>query len=105
MPALPGRTLAQGRLRMTKAPQRGRAGVRAAFADAQSRLDRTAPVPDPTPDVPRVVDGVDTSAGQWPGAPIERLPPNCPVVPIGKDGNLTYVIDAMHQFRAISAKD
>lgn len=36
------------------------------------------------------------TAGQWPGAPADRLPPACPVIPLGREGFETYVfMDSM----------
>lgn len=79
----------------------GSKGVRAAFADAQNKLAREAEVNDPAPHEKR--DG--HAAGHWPGAPFDRLPPGCPVVPLGKDGTLSYFIDTLDQLVAVARKD
>lgn len=73
-------------------------GVRAAAASAKAALAARV-LPDPAPECER--DGV--GAGCWPGHPSDRLPPGCPVVPLGKDGDLTYFIDTLGQLRIVNA--
>jgi hypothetical protein len=67
--------------------------IRAAFADARQAIDQNAALIDPAPLEPR--DG--HAAGMWPGAPFDKLPPECPVVPLGVDGKITFYIDSMGQ--------
>lgn len=43
--------------------------------------------------------------GQWPGAPYHRLPPDCPVVPLGVNGQQSYFVDSSGQIQAIAASD
>lgn len=90
--------------------QKGRKGVRAAFVDAQTRIDRWNGPQDPDPVMPRVFeepDGtqVEIMAGQWPGAPVDALPPGCPVVPLGVDGKTSYFVDTLGQIIAVDASE
>jgi hypothetical protein len=73
--------------------QKGPKGVRAKFADATAELVRAAGPEDPGPLFPR--DGFD--AGKWDGAPFDKLPPNCPVVPLGILGKLSFFLDTSGQ--------
>lgn len=87
---------------MAKKP--GLSGVRAAFADATAALT-PAPMADPPPEEPRefvMPDGKTATytAGQWPGGPVDRLPPGCPVTPLGVDGHNSYFIDTIGQLLA-----
>lgn len=79
----------------------GLKGVRAAFADATAKLARSVDKPDPPPDTPRVlmVGGkeTETRAGEWPGAPVDRMPPSCDVVPLGVNGHTSFFVDGLGQ--------
>lgn len=83
----------------TASPDRAKSFVRAAYQDATAGLDRATTRPDPPPTEKRGA----YAAGQWPGAPIDRLPPDCPVIPLGIDGKTAFFIDSMGQLVAISA--
>lgn len=74
-------------------------GVRATFRDALREIEARSGPADPEPHLERA--GV--KPGQWPGAPMGRLPPNCPVVPLGKDGTISYLIDTLGQLTAVDA--
>lgn len=76
-------------------------GIRAAFTDAMDDLSRTAGFYDPLPNLER--DGIEP--GKWPGAPSDRLPPNCPVVPLGVDGKTTFLVDTLGQLIPVSASE
>lgn len=71
--------------------------MRAHFKDALDELARASEPQDPAPTMER--GGV--MPGQWPGAPADRMPPDCPVVPLGIDGDLTYFVDASGQLRIV----
>lgn len=73
--------------------QTGIKGVRAAFEDARGKLARRERKPDPPPLEKR--GGYD--AGAWPGAPRDRLPPDCPVIPLGIAGKNYYFVDSAGQ--------
>lgn len=75
---------------------RGIKNVRAVFGDAMARLSRSEPL-DPPSDQER--DGM--APGGWPGYPVSKLPPNCPVIPLGKDGDRTYFVDTLGQLRTV----
>ncbi|KIZ39049.1 MULTISPECIES: hypothetical protein [Rhodopseudomonas] len=76
---------------MAKRPGGNR--IRAAFADARQDIGQRQAAEDPAPLEPR--DGY--AAGHWPGAPFDKLPPQCPVIPLGVDGKTTFFIDSMGQ--------
>jgi hypothetical protein len=80
--------------------QRGIKGARAAFTDAMARLVREMPADPPSHEARRIGDA-DFGPGQWPGAPVDRLPPGCPVIPLGVDGDLMYFVDTVGQMRAV----
>jgi hypothetical protein len=42
---------------------------------------------------------------EWPGYPAQRLPPECPVTPLGVDGTTTYFVDPLGQMIAVRVKD
>lgn len=81
--------------------QTGLKGVRAAWEDAQDRLARQHVVEDPNRDEARD----DIEAGKWEGRPYDRLPPNCPVIPLGVNGKVCYFIDTMGQVIAVAVSD
>lgn len=68
--------------------------IRATFADARQDIAAQQEVNDPAPREAR--NGIE--AGMWEGAPFDRLPPECPVVPLGVQGKLSFFIDALGQF-------
>lgn len=76
-------------------------GVRAAWADAKASLARAAEVFDPEPMEER--DGI--APGQWPGYPHEKLPPNCPVTPLGVSEKTAFFIDGMGQLIAVDSSE
>ncbi|WP_398473079.1 hypothetical protein, partial [Tardiphaga sp.] len=50
-------------------------------------------IEDPHPLAPR--NGFE--AGKWDGAPFDRLPPECPVVPLGVNGKASFFLDTLGQ--------
>lgn len=68
--------------------------IRASFADARQSIAAQQEMADPAPRETR--GGIE--AGMWEGAPFDRLPPDCPVVPLGVQNKLTFFIDALGQF-------
>lgn len=68
--------------------------IRASFADAKRDIASAQEVADPAPREAR--EGIE--AGLWDGAPFDKLPPNCPVVPLGVQNKLSFFIDALGQF-------
>lgn len=89
---------------------KGVKGVRAKWLDATADIARdTEERPDPPADFPRPmkIDGTmqEVPAGGWPGAPADKLPADCPVKPIGKDGPVSFFIDSMDQFQTVGVKD
>lgn len=85
--------------------QKGPKAVRAQFLDASAQLAARVALPDPDPDLPRTIDGEEWLPGQWPGHPRDRLPPGCPVVPLGVDGKTCYYVDTQGQLQAIAASE
>lgn len=81
--------------------QRGIKGVRAAWQDATEALARQVEIVDPNPAEKRH----GYAPGQWPGAPSAKLPPGCPVVPLGIDGKVSYFIDTSGQLIPVSASE
>ncbi|WP_141098408.1 hypothetical protein [Rhodoblastus acidophilus] len=81
--------------------QTGVKGVRAAWADAMEKLG-SGPVSDPAPGNK---EAWGYNAGQWPGAPAEKLPPGCPVVPLGMDGKVCYVVDSLGQMIDVTTSE
>lgn len=79
--------------------QRGTKGIRASFSDALAELERATEIKDPAPSEPR--DGY--KAGQWPGSPVDRLPPACPVTPLGVDGKVSFFIDSLGQLIPVAS--
>lgn len=39
--------------------------------------------------------------GRWDGAPSSKLPPDCPVKPLGRDGEVYWFLDAMSQLNGV----
>lgn len=77
---------------------KGIKGVRAAFLDAERDLTARHVKPDPSPETKRAGKG----AGAWDGAPVAKLPPLCPVTPLGKDGDNSYFVDTLGQLRTVN---
>lgn len=80
---------------------RGKSGVRAAWADVKSEMARAGGHDDPPAEAAR--DNV--AAGQWEGYPTARLPPGCPVVPLGLNGKASYFVDTSGQLIPIAASE
>jgi hypothetical protein len=68
--------------------------IRASFADARQDIASKQEVDDPAPHLARA--GIE--AGLWDGAPFDKLPPGCPIVPLGVLGKLSFFTDALGQF-------
>jgi hypothetical protein len=85
--------------------QKGKPSVRAQFIDATHELAKRAVLPDPPPEQPRLVNGVEYAAGCWPGAPMDKLPPDCPVIPLGMDGKTAYFVDTLGQLMPVTASE
>lgn len=85
------------------APRRTQTGIQALRAhfidamgdDADQRRD------DPDPNLPRA----GFKPGEWPGAPWDRLPPDCPVKVLGHNGPVTYCVSATGQLHAVERWD
>lgn len=97
---------------MARGSTKGTAGskaVRAAFADAKSELAREGAVFDPPPQEKRLIEvagkAQEVAAGQWSGAPVDQLPPECPVIPLGREGKTSYFVDSEGQIKAVSASE
>lgn len=77
---------------------KGKSAIRASFLDALedrvSKIQRNDP---PAGDA----EAWGYLAGQWPGAPADRLPPNCPVIPLGRDGEMYVFMDSMGQLNRV----
>ncbi|MGR6465432.1 hypothetical protein [Rhizobium sp. PAMB 3182] len=88
---------------MAKKPklQGGIQGIRAHFQDAMMAVSATAELVDPDPNLMR--DGI--KAGQWPGAPHNGMPPNCPVTVLGMKGDTVYAISAIGELMEITRWD
>lgn len=85
---------------MSKKPNT--AGVRASLKDARSPITGAfRGGSDPKVGSPRKINGQDIPPGHWTPNPI-GLPPDCPVTPLGVDGDVYYFLDTIGQLRAIS---
>ncbi|GBU16254.1 MULTISPECIES: hypothetical protein [unclassified Methylobacterium] len=80
------------------ASRSGLKGVRAAFSDALAQHAADAQPSDP----PAEENRHGFPPGGWPGGPVSHLPPECPVIPLGKDGDTTYFVDTLGQLRAVN---
>lgn len=78
-------------------------GVQAMIADAKPLRARVLQVErDPMPSKPRHVDGQDLLPGQWADQADEfGLPPDCPVLPLGVNGDTFYFLDTIGQLRGL----
>ena len=81
--------------------------MRAIFADAQHKIDDAAIEIAPDPNLPRHdADGNPMKPGQWPGYPIDALPPDCPIRVVGRSADgIYYCINAAGYFRAVERWD
>jgi len=92
----------------------GASAIRASFADAKQDAARQAEHYDP----PAQVRGVgqprrvtvrgkeeEIEAGEWLGWPHDRLPPDCPVAPLGVDGKAAYFVDTLGQLIGVSTSE
>ena len=75
--------------------------TRAVFADALRAGEQQKPLVDPPPTAKR--GGFE--AGKWPGAPYERLPPECPVLPLGIEGKVVWLIDSVGQLQGLAINE
>ena len=80
---------------------RGKSGVRAAWADVRGELERGSAPDELAADQER--GGI--KAGQWPGYPTNRLPPACPVIALGINGKTSFFVDTSGQLLPISASE
>ena len=81
--------------------QGGIEGIRAHFKDAMAVLEEARGFFDPDPNLAR--NGI--KAGQWPGAPHDAMPPDCPVTVLGKKGDAVYVISAIGEMHEVTRWD
>lgn len=81
--------------------QGGVRGVRAKFLDAMQVINEKKDFFDPEPNTPR--SGI--KAGQWEGAPWDRMPPDCPITVLGKKGKVVYIIDAGGELQDVERWD
>jgi hypothetical protein len=77
--------------------KKGRSLIRGAFSDALDDRVRKAARPDPPAgdDRPVADGGWGYAANRWPGAPADRMPPGCPVIALGRDGEHYVFMDSM----------
>lgn len=73
-----------------KTKQGGIAAVRAVALDGIAEVAAVLPISDP--DANKERNGL--KAGQWPGFPHDRMPPDCPITVLGMKGEIVYVISA-----------
>ena len=71
--------------------------VRAAVEIA-ARKFRDRPI-DPPPNFPRTVEGTEVRPGEW-SPDLYGMPPDCPIEPLGMDGDVIYLMDALGQLAA-----
>lgn len=82
--------------------RKGRNAIRAAFSDAtEDRVSRAARHDPPAGDG----EAWGYLAGQWPGAPADRLPPACPVIALGRDDQTYVFMDSMGQLNRVKRGD
>lgn len=77
--------------------KKGKSAIRAAFADAVEERVSLARRADP----PAGSEQWGYEANQWPGAPADTLPPGCPVIPLGRDGEHYVFMDSMGQLNKV----
>ena len=83
--------------------QAGVAGVRAEIARAERKIKKTS-FEDPRIGDGRKIGDVVVPPGQW-VAGSDGLPPDCPVQPLGREGNLLHLIDAKGQLISVKPSD
>lgn len=76
---------------------KGKRAIRASFRDATEDRVSVATREDP----PAGSDKWPFPANQWPGAPADRMPPNCPVEALGRDGEHYVFMDSMGQLNRV----
>lgn len=77
---------------------KGKSAIRASFADAtEDRVAKRQRHDPPYGDA----EAWGYPAGRWPGAPADRLPPKCPVIPLGRDGEYYVFMDSMGQLNRV----
>lgn len=81
--------------------QAGAKGARAVFLDALQVVNEQTAFSDPNPNLLR--NGI--KAGQWDGAPHDRMPPDCPVTVLGMKGETVYVISAVGELMGVDRWD
>lgn len=85
---------------MAKTPNT--AGVRASLKDARSPVSGAfRGGHDPEPGKSRTINGQDIFPGKWTPNHL-GLPPDCPVTPLGVDGDIYWFLDTIGQLRGIS---
>ncbi|MCA0423571.1 MAG: hypothetical protein LCH61_09645 [Proteobacteria bacterium] len=83
--------------------RKGLTAIAAVWADAKAEVARRQAARDPLPGngAPKAEGGWGYKAGMWPGAPADALPPDCPVVPLGRDGETYWFLDSMQQLNGV----
>lgn len=76
--------------------------IRAVWQDAREDRARRDAIVDPQPGDE---SGWGYKAAQWPGAPADAMPPKCPVIPLGRDGETYYFMDSMRQLNGVHRRD
>lgn len=83
--------------------------IRAAFEDAKRDLQGRRELRDPPREQPRSFkikgEDVEFLPGKWPGAPFDRLPPDCPVIPLGYSGLITYFVNSRGNMIEVAANE
>jgi hypothetical protein len=74
--------------------------VKALFCDAEQQVAEP-----PLFDPPYGEDREGFKPGCWPGAPYDKMPPTCYVVPLGYEGDTYYFVDTCRQLRAVERFD
>lgn len=84
--------------------QTGSKALRAKFEDAKSAIEEADALLLPDPDPHLLRNGV--KAGQWEGAPFDRMPEGCPVQVVGRDADgAVYCITATGHMRKMEKWD
>lgn len=81
------------------------AQLRLEESDQQSLLD--ASMRDPLPGCPLIVGDEEVEPGAWRGLgladPVTSLPPNCPITPLGVEGETCYVLNTLGYVATLKA--
>jgi hypothetical protein len=81
---------------------KGKAAIRASFQDALEERETREKRHDPLPGDDRPApEGWGYRANQWPGAPADRMPPNCPVIPLGVADEYYVFMDSMQKLNRV----